>query len=161
MIAGAGQGRPTTTPLPAAIDRLIATVRVEGRLDHAIVARTLGLRLRPVSETSAFRTFVAVAAGMDGLAIVTEWREPIPGRGATAGPLLSLSITGECRDLPALARHYGPLTVTDTPHHGLPGEQTYWSRTERWGRLSFGFAERARNCLSTIVLSDDRPLGSS
>jgi len=68
---------------------------------------------------------------------------------------LVLNVSGTCVRLDAVRAHYDGLRITATPRalspqHSLD-EVTSHSTMQQWGKLSFSFAERNRECLSSIA----------
>jgi hypothetical protein len=47
-------------------------------------------------------------------------------------------------------KHYDHLKITDFPRGRSPEEATVYSQDLPWGRLSFGFKERNRDCLASV-----------
>lgn len=67
--------------------------------------------------------------------------------------LLSLSMGGQCVARRDVLARYPKLVVTGHPRGGSLDEETYYSTTEPWGKVSFGFAERNFECLSSVLFS--------
>lgn len=65
---------------------------------------------------------------------------------------LVLRIGGACVPRTDVIRRHEGLEITGTPRGGSLDEETAWSRSEPWGRLSFGFAERDPDCLSSVLI---------
>ncbi|WP_338152538.1 hypothetical protein [Paraburkholderia monticola] len=61
-------------------------------------------------------------------------------------------MSGECVTLAMVRAHYSNLKITDTPRGRSPDETTAFSAFLPWGTLSFGFAERNRDCLEGVSL---------
>jgi hypothetical protein len=66
---------------------------------------------------------------------------------------LSLLLAGRCVERTAVLARYQGMKVTQTPRGRSPDEVTAWSRQELWGELSFGFAERNRDCLRRVLFT--------
>jgi hypothetical protein len=135
-----------TPPLPA----LIAQVRSEPRLGRVRLEELAGMKLVAQPGTDAFAFYTASARTSDGASLMFDYRKPRPGGGATAGALLNVSVRGVCISKTDIARSYGPLRIIDVPHGHSWDEEFSLGRTERWGELSFGFAERRPDCLSSV-----------
>lgn len=140
---------PTTAEIAAIVDRL----RGLRTLDRTNVEQVLGRRLTRTDGNQAF-TFWG-AAGR-GLVAKIDFREPVRGGTATAGPILVL-ILGGCVSRREIESRFGPLAITGTPRGRSLDEETALSREESLGRLSFGFAERKPDCLRSLSLSVARP----
>jgi hypothetical protein len=56
-----------------------------------------------------------------------------------------------CIDRAATLQRYGPLQLSQSPRGGSLDEETSFTRAELWGKISFGFAERKPDCLSSVV----------
>lgn len=134
----------------AAIDRIVGQVRSHGRIDRGAVERMLGTPLRPSSSTGSFAISRATDVHAGPLTLAVELREPIPGSGATAGPLLIVDIVSGCPARAEVAARFQPWILSDTPRGRSPDEETSWSREEPWGKLSFGFPDAHPDCLRTV-----------
>lgn len=74
--------------------------------------------------------------------------QPHPG-------FMVLRLTGTCVAKAEVMRRYEGLKLTEYPRGRSLNEQAHFSRRESWGEISFGFAERARDCLRSVVFSPD------
>eukprot|EP01113_Clastostelium_recurvatum_P007325 TRINITY_DN13407_c0_g1_i1.p1 TRINITY_DN13407_c0_g1~~TRINITY_DN13407_c0_g1_i1.p1 ORF type:complete len:171 (-),score=26.88 TRINITY_DN13407_c0_g1_i1:51-563(-) len=97
----------------------------------------------------------------EDLEISLDWREPVHGNGATAGPILNINIATPSHP-PSLSRaeiqrRHGPLELSEVPRGRSLDEKTSFSRAEPWGRVSFGFTERDPDRLATITLATTKP----
>ncbi|KQW03099.1 hypothetical protein [Rhizobacter sp. Root1221] len=72
--------------------------------------------------------------------------QPHPG-------FLVLTLSGACVPKSAVFGRYENLQLTDYPRGRSLDEEASYTRVESWGKLSFGFAERARDCLRTVVFN--------
>jgi hypothetical protein len=70
--------------------------------------------------------------------------QPHPG-------FLALSLSGACVSRKEVLERSKGLAISATPRGRSLDEQTYWSKQESWGKLSFGFAERNPDCLRSVV----------
>lgn len=70
--------------------------------------------------------------------------QPHPG-------FLVLTIGGACVPRAEVMGRYDGLQLAGVPRGRSLDEETSWSRQESWGKLSFGFSERARDCLRSVV----------
>jgi hypothetical protein len=98
----------------------------------------------------------AFAGGHVGLADgveVDSVRLRVAKEDATNAWLLSLSLSGRCEERATVLARYANMRITQTPRGQSPDEVTDWSRRESWGGLTFGFAERNRDCLSRVLFS--------
>lgn len=145
--------KPVATPtsLTQALDQL----RAAG-LTRANVERAFGARLAAGDANDAFAFYTAEGIAIGGVKVSLDWREPVAGGGATAGPLLNVRIGDGCPPRGDIERHYGPLEPTGVPRGRSPDETFSFSRDEPWGRLSFGFAERAPDCLALVTFAATR-----
>lgn len=66
---------------------------------------------------------------------------------------LVLTMGGPCVPRAEVLRRHDGLEITGHPRGGSLDEATTWSRSEPWGRLAFGFAERRPDCLSSILIA--------
>ena len=153
-LASAACGNPAPMPAPASLADALDTLRRGGRIDRAHVEQAFGARLATTGETDGpFARFAARDVRVDGATVTIDLREPVAGRGATAGALLNLRIGGDCLARAAVEERYGPLAVSDLPRGRSLDETMGMSREEPWGRLTFGFAERAPDCLATVTFA--------
>lgn len=67
--------------------------------------------------------------------------------------LLNLTVAGKCVARSDVLARYPRLEVTNAPRRRFPNEETSYSRKELWGKVSFGFAERNPDCLSSVLFS--------
>lgn len=67
--------------------------------------------------------------------------------------LAVLDIDGRCITVGEVKRHYPDIHISDVPRTVSPLDRTYWTTTGTQGRLSFGFANRRRDCLDGIVFN--------
>jgi hypothetical protein len=131
----------------ALIDALIASPPV----DHATAERLTGAKLE-LDFSGALDDYSAQDVKRDDGSTIASilYREPVPGRGSQAGPLLLFEPGGACITLPTVMARYAGLSASgDEIAHGS-GEQTYYSRSEEWGKLSFGFPGRSGRCLKSV-----------
>jgi hypothetical protein len=141
-----------------AIDHIVEQVRAAGRVDRPLAAAIVHVALRKTADTGYFETYEATDIKLGDLAMTAELRSPVEGSGATAGALLVLRILKGCPSKADVEARYAPLKIANIPHGRSPDEETNWSRDEPWGHLSFGFAERAPDCLSSITFQGrERP----
>ena len=149
---GCAKGRPKMQT-PAAIDQIIADLQIAKKFDRATIERVTHSTLVPTSETNSFQTYQAKGIKGNSLTIDLELREPKEGSSATAGPLFVIHVVQGCPRKSDVEARYSPWKLTDVPRGGSLDEQAYWTRYETWGELSFGFAERAPDCLSTVAFN--------
>ncbi len=67
--------------------------------------------------------------------------------------LLHLTVAGQCVARRDILARYPRLEITSAPRGRSLDEQTYYSRIEPWGKMSFGFAERDPECLSSVLFA--------
>lgn len=65
---------------------------------------------------------------------------------------LSLDIEGTCLTLSDVRSRYPKLDLTDVPHGHSWEEQTLWTSTQAWGRVSFGFKAKNPDCLCSVTM---------
>lgn len=138
---------------PVSVYAIIDRLRDQPRLDRAAVEQALGTRLASLDGNAAFAFYEAKGIRAGDATLSADYREPIAGGAATAGPLLNLSIVAGCPARAEVEKHYGPLAVAGGPTGRSTAEETKFSRPLSWGRLTFGFAEKAPNCLSSVTLA--------
>jgi hypothetical protein len=138
------------------LDGAIATLRGAPRLDRATVEGAFGARLNTGDGNDAFAFYAAEAVPLGAVTVSLDLRVPVPGGGATAGPLLNVRVVNGCPPRAGVEARYGPLTPTGMPRGHSRDELFSFSREEPWGRLSFGFAERAPDCLASVTLAHVR-----
>jgi hypothetical protein len=136
------------------LNTVVNSVRVSAKLDKAGVEQMLGVKLVGEAGSDAFNFYSASGGQLDGMAVTAiDYREPKPGSDATAGSMLNLKVKGKCPKRSDLEARFGKLTLTGYPRGKSLDEESSWSRIEPWGRLSFGFAERNPDCLSSITFA--------
>ncbi len=67
--------------------------------------------------------------------------------------LLNLTAAGKCVARSDILARYPRLEITSAPRGRSLDEQTYYSSKESWGKVSFGFAERNPECLSSVLFA--------
>ena len=123
---------------------------------RAKVERTLGIALS-ASDPRQFviqPSFQPLEGGpvrlADGVVIDIDLRvrqeESHPG-------FLVLRVAGTCIGLDAVRAHYATLRVTDHPRGRSWDEVTSYTTVLPWGELSFSFAERNPDCLSSVAFA--------
>jgi hypothetical protein len=65
---------------------------------------------------------------------------------------LVLSIDGACITLEQLRKQYSELQVSQIPRGRSLEEETSFSQPLPWGKISFGFKEKNRDCLASIAM---------
>lgn len=138
------------------LDGAIATLRGAPRLDRTTVEGAFGARLSAKDGNDAFVFYAADAVPLGAATVSLDLRVPVPGGGATAGPLLNVRVMKGCPPRAAIEGRYGPLAPTGMPRGHSRDELFSFSREEPWGRLSFGFAERAPDCLASVTFAYTR-----
>lgn len=133
------------------IDRLVRDIRHAGGVGRKPIEQATGRGMHLVDEDQYFRSYTATASSEGPVTFGLDLREPKQGSGATGGALLVVNVKGDCPPRAALEARYGPWRLTEVPRGRSPDEQAYWTHAEPWGELSFGFAEKAPDCLRTVV----------
>lgn len=152
---------PTTVEAQAieGVAAIVAQLRSAGRIDRASVESLAGQPLRRAEAGNPY--FASWRGGRVAFGPITisdiDFREPIPGSAATAGPFLALTIGAGCARRQEVERRFGPLSQIGVPRGRSLDEQTRLARQETFGQLSFGFAERNPDCLSSIAVTVPRP----
>jgi hypothetical protein len=114
-----------------------------------VIEQLLGTRLAEGAGTSAVDIYEASNVKLSDGQVSIDLRAAKPG--ATTGGLLNVGITGACLKRRDVERKYGPLALSGVPRGRSSEEQLAFSRSEPWGRLSFGFAEADPDCLRTVT----------
>jgi hypothetical protein len=150
--ADAAKVRPT-------LGRVITKFSSDAKPTRAIVEQTLGVKLKTKGGTDAFAVYKAPAILLaDARVVEVELRVARPGVEVTAGPLLVLRIDNSakrCIDRETTLQKYGPLQLSQAPRGGSLDDEASFARTETWGQISVGFAERASTCLSSVTFNYD------
>ncbi|MFT4067144.1 hypothetical protein [Paraburkholderia sp.] len=66
---------------------------------------------------------------------------------------LVLNLDSSCITLDTVRAHYHGIRLTDHPRGRSLDEAASYSAFPEWGKLSFGFKERNRSCLTYVVLN--------
>ena len=133
----------------ASIEDLIDKVRAAPKMERDVIERLIGTRLAEGAGTSAVDVYEANNVKLSDGKVDIDLRAAKPG--ATTAGLLNISISGACLKRPDVERKYGPFAISEVPRGRSPDEQMGFSRTEAWGRLSFGFAESNPDCVRTVT----------
>ncbi len=67
-----------------------------------------------------------------------------------------LQLGAGCVSLEAVRQHYGALQITELPGSDAPDAETMHTAFLPWGKLSFGMAGSAGDCLASIVLEPQK-----
>lgn len=133
---------------------LIDTLSRRAPFTKEIVQQVLGLDLLPAENfNERLDSFKGGPLSLlDGVAVETASLRLLKDDPANQW-LLSLSLAGHCVQHAQVMSRHADLQVTRSPGSAAPDAQAYWSKEEPWGRLSFGFAERNRDCLRSVLFS--------
>lgn len=140
----------------ATIDRIVGQVDRAKAIDRVTVEKITGTKLSQSAENNNYLTYQSNNVQADTLKLSVELREPNRNGDPTNGSLLILRILSGCPARSVVEARYTPWTISNVPRGGSLDEETSWSRRETWGKLSFGFAERSPDCLSTIVFDANK-----
>lgn len=115
---------------------------------QAVLGTTLSTATSGVNEYfDLYRsTPVALADGV----IIANVDLRIARQGSHPG-FMVLELGGACVTLAQVREHYGELRITGFPRGRSINETTSHTSVRAWGALSFSFAERQRECLSSIA----------
>jgi hypothetical protein len=118
---------------------------------HA-VERVLGTKLsndRPYMDNSFFST--KRLAYEEGLLVNEVEVRIIESTGKTVRLILSLADDAACFTRKRIEQTYPDIFLTDVPRGRSMEDKAYFTTKRPWGELSFGFKEKRRDCLSSIV----------
>jgi len=144
--------------LPMTLWQTIDTLVEQIPFRRAKVERVLGVELfdsdrRQFAIQPSFQPLEGGPVRLaDGLVIETVDLRVRPEQESHPG-FLGLRVAGTCIRLDAVRARYGALTVTDRPRGRSWDEVTSYTTIEPWGELSFSFAERNRDCLSSVAFA--------
>lgn len=147
------QGRQDSTiASPATLWQAIDALTHRLPFSKANVERLLSARLSETEEggNDVFQIFKSDPVRLlDGVVI-----ENVDLRIRRVGPdpgFLVLDIGGRCIKIDDVRTHYASLSITDRPRGRSLDEVTSYTASLPWGRLSFGFKERNRQCLASVA----------
>ncbi len=156
LVAGCAAGKTTMTTPAKSFDDLIMAMVAAPPMNPVQVETALGTALSIAPGDGPFRIYAGKAGpGSDGRSATVEYRMPVSAA-ATAGPMLILKLDGPCLNKAQVQNRYGPLKLLDVPRGTSLDEESSFARIYPWGRLSFGFPERDRDCAKTVVYSLNR-----
>jgi hypothetical protein len=113
------------------------------------IESALNVVLAKASENRFFNFYEAKDLALSqGVTIETldlriRKEQPHPG-------FLVLSFGGACVARADVFGRYDNLKLSDAPRGRSLDENTSWTREEPWGKLTFSFSERARDCLRSV-----------
>jgi hypothetical protein len=115
------------------------------------VSGVLGQQFVEGSHTSSSTRYFATSLSYEeGLLIGSvELRRKIKTADAVR-LILNLSDDAACFTLNRIKKTYPQLVITGMPN-GAPGSETNFSAETSWGRVSFGFKEKRRECLASVT----------
>jgi hypothetical protein len=67
----------------------------------------------------------------------------------------TLQLAGRCVPLSEVRTHHADLKITQFPRGRSPQETTVHTARAPWGRISFGFKESRRECLSEVTFGPE------
>jgi hypothetical protein len=137
----------------AAVDHIIEQVRALPHLDRAAVERIVGAKLDLKRSLQGFEILEARNVRAGPLELRAELRQSTGDARSSSGSLLIMEVTSGCARREDVLARYGPLELTDVPRGRSLDEKISWSREEPWGKLSFGFAEKDRDCLRSVAFN--------
>ncbi|NHZ83220.1 hypothetical protein F2P44_28685 [Massilia sp. CCM 8695] len=119
---------------------------------RAHVERVLGATLRATGRggNELFYLYESTPVPLAGGVVIANVDLRIAREGSHPG-FMVLDIGGSCVSLADVRRQYGTLRLTGYPRGRSFHETTSHTSQRSWGTLSFGFAERNPDCLSSIA----------
>jgi len=142
---------------PMTLWQTIDTLAQQIPFTRAKVERVLesGLFVRDPREFAIQPSFQALGGGPAGLAdgVVVDKIDLRIGEEKDDPGFLVLRLAGSCIGLDAVRAHYPTLGVTDRPRGRSWDEVTSYTTVLPWGRLSFSFAQRNPDCLSSVAFA--------
>jgi hypothetical protein len=115
------------------------------------VSGVLGQQFVEVSHTSATTSYEAsLFSYEEGLLIESVELRQKTKTADTVRLILELGDESACFTLDRIKKTYPKLVITGTPN-GAPGSKTHFSAETSWGRVSFGFREKRRECLASVT----------
>jgi hypothetical protein len=143
--------RKMATPL-AALHPLLAKLRQQKPFTQARVQELFKAKLVEKDRNAYFAFLESANVSVDGGVQLDKIDlrlridgEPHPG-------FLVLTVAKPCISLAELTTQYGALKLTQIPTGRSPEEQHSYSLEDNWGKMSFGFAEKAPGCVASIAL---------
>jgi hypothetical protein len=119
------------------------------------VESILGIKLsnhRPHADNSFLSTRqLAYEEGLLIKEVEVRITKRVGRTGETVRLILDLADEAACFTRERIKKTYPDLSLTDVPRGRSMEEEAYFSSSQLWGRLSFGFKEKRRDCLSSIV----------
>jgi hypothetical protein len=141
----------TTSEQKMGLYSLIDSLTDSATLNRSIIEQLTGTKLS-MSSSGVFNRYEAHNIMLTDASIeLIDYREP-SSNVATRGALLVLTLADTCVRKDDVFAHYSPLAISSTPSGHSLDEQTYFSKSGPRGRLSFGFMERSRDCLKTVII---------
>lgn len=122
------------------VENMLATHLIEKDIDKG-----------PIQST-AFQFYTSDPVKLANGVVINDVDLRIRRRPGHPG-FLVLNLGGSCTTLDTVREHYSDLRITEHPHGHSLDEATSYSAFPEWGKLSFGFLERNRNCLAYVVLN--------
>jgi hypothetical protein len=129
---------------------LVESLLSEPPMSSEAITDKIGVTLRPISKTARVRDEGA-GAGADGLAFEKVSLSYMPN-GEPAVFVLTIAPEAAPSKEDVFAR-FEDLKLTAAPTGRSIAEEAEYSRKESWGLLAFGFAERARKKLRSIIFN--------
>jgi hypothetical protein len=118
------------------------------------VENILGVKL-PKSEKHHSSFISEQQIAYEGGLLINEVEVRITARADRAGEtvrlILNLADDAACFTRKRIEQTYPGLFLTNAPHGHSLEEEANFSSKQSWGRLSFGFKEKRRDCLSSII----------
>lgn len=152
--AGHASGKTMNATSSNSFDAVVDNLRSLPNFSRGAIERATGARLTAQRETGLFSFYEARDVEIGGVTVgLIDYREPRVAGTATAGPLLRLKLAAGCPKRQDIEARYGPLKITGAPRGRSLDEETQLSTPQAWGQLTFGFAERTPDCLTSVIFA--------
>ncbi len=104
-----------------------------------------------LQSSVGFEAYVAQRIALNDVTVeALDYRRSIPGN-EQAGPYLAMTGIGNCIAAGDVSRHYGALELSGVPSPHARAGETFYSKREPWGTLSFGFETKSTECLRSVI----------
>jgi hypothetical protein len=144
--------RRKMSPALAGIHQILTKLRQQGSFTQARVNELLKTKLVEKDRNDYFAFLENGEIQVEGGMILEKVDLRLRIDGEPHSGFLALSVAKPCISRDEIFAKYGKLNLTSAPTGRSLDEQHAYSLEDSWGKMSFGFAERKPDCLSSIVL---------
>jgi hypothetical protein len=133
------------------VQNLLGQIRPAAPFTLSSIADIFNTRLSEKNRNQYFAFFEADNSVSDGGLKIEKVDFRVRIDGDPHPGFLVVRIGDACVKKSDVLNFYDKLTISEIPRGRSLNEETHYSLNDEWGKVSFGFAEKNPDCLSSIV----------